>query len=81
MKTKLIAVNAINDLQREFAGLVITKVLSFKLFNNNSVGLLNYYYKDPLKPFCESIINPKLRLLLQKLERETIILKLQHLLL
>jgi peptide-methionine (S)-S-oxide reductase len=77
---RLAAMAEIRILQLEFSKPVITRVLPFKSFKSNTTDYLNYYYKDPAKPFCENIVNPKLRLLLQKFKKETDISKLQHLL-
>jgi peptide-methionine (S)-S-oxide reductase len=61
-----LAASAISDLQEEFDQPIITKVLPFKVFKLNKAGYLNYYYANPQKPFCENIVNPKLRLLIQR---------------
>lgn len=58
--------NALHDLQREFSEPIITKVLPFRIFKLNAEPYRNYYYNDPSKPFCENIVNPKLRELLQR---------------
>lgn len=42
------------------------KFYHFKLFRLNIVEQLNYYYKDPEKPFCKNIVNPKLKKLLNQ---------------
>ncbi len=57
---------AIRALQAEFEEPVITMVLPYKRFRINQAQYLNYYYSDPGKPFCENIVNPKLRLLLKQ---------------
>jgi peptide-methionine (S)-S-oxide reductase len=77
---RLAAMGEIRILQHQFSRPVITRVLPFKFFKSNTAEYLNYYYKDPEKPFCENIVNPKLRLLLQKFNKETDISRLQHLL-
>jgi peptide-methionine (S)-S-oxide reductase len=48
----------LQNLQNEFNGLIITKVLSFQTFRLNNETYLDYYYKDPSKPFCQNIVNP-----------------------
>jgi len=55
----------LNHFQENFENKLITKVLPFKAFNASREVIQNYYQKNPEKPFCETFINPKLRLLLQ----------------
>lgn len=61
-----IAQKAIEALQPEFESVIITKVIPFKRFRLNSDNYLNYYYSNPDKPFCQNIVNPKLRVLLAR---------------
>ena len=61
-----IANRAINLLQKEFAKKIITMVIPFKTFKLNGEHYLNYYYKDPAKPFCKNMVNPKLKDLLNR---------------
>jgi peptide-methionine (S)-S-oxide reductase len=63
------ASGAINDLQADFERPIITQVLSFQVFRLNDESYLDYYYKDPSKPFCRNIVNPKLKELLAKFEK------------
>ncbi len=58
--------NILSQLQYDFDNKIITEVLPFVSFKGNEAHFLNYYYKDPQKPFCETYINPKLRLLLKE---------------
>ncbi len=58
------AKQSIRDLQGGFEQRVITKVLPFGSFKLNEENYLDYYYKDPGKPFCRNIVNPKLKVLL-----------------
>ncbi|TXE09180.1 peptide methionine sulfoxide reductase [Gelidibacter salicanalis] len=44
----------------------ITRVLPFQFFEPSREEITNYYYKNPWKPFCETYINPKLKLLLEE---------------
>ncbi|MBJ7882170.1 peptide-methionine (S)-S-oxide reductase [Gelidibacter salicanalis] len=44
----------------------ITQVLLFQFFEPSRDDITNYYYKNPKKPFCETYINPKLKVLLQQ---------------
>jgi len=57
---------AIQELQTDFDQPIITKVLPFQTFKLNEENYLDYYYKDPSKPFCQNIVNPKLKELLAK---------------
>jgi peptide-methionine (S)-S-oxide reductase len=57
---------AIEDLQTDFGEPIITKVLHFQTFKLNEENYLDYYYKDPSKPFCQNIVNPKLKTLTAK---------------
>lgn len=54
------------NLQNSFAEKIITEVLPFVSFKINEEHFLNYYYSNPEKPFCQNIINPKLKRLLQQ---------------
>ena len=55
----------LNGLQEEFENPIITKVLPFEGFKSSDTQFHNYYYSNPTKPFCESYISPKLKLLLR----------------
>jgi peptide-methionine (S)-S-oxide reductase len=57
---------AISELQKDFDSVIITRVIPFKDFKINDQVYLNYYYSNPEKPFCENIVVPKLRLLIQQ---------------
>tara|TARA_R110000850_G_scaffold276645_3_gene419381 strand:- start:6575 stop:7090 length:516 start_codon:yes stop_codon:yes gene_type:complete len=56
----------IKILQKDFKAQIITQVLPFHSFQLNIKEQLNYYYKDPEKPFCKNIVNPKLKKLLNQ---------------
>jgi hypothetical protein len=43
-----------------------TKVLPFHSFKLNEENYLDYYHKDPARPFCRNIENPKLKELLSR---------------
>lgn len=58
-----------NDLQKDFDQPIITKILSFQAFRLNEETYLDYYYKDPSKPFCQNIVNPKLKELIQRFHK------------
>lgn len=59
------AQEAIIILQKEFDSPIITEIIPFIDFKLNNENYLNYYYSNPQKPFCENVVGPKLRLLLQ----------------
>jgi len=71
--------NAIGSLQKEFTSPVITQVLPCKDFKLNTEDFLNYYYSNPEKPFCENIVNPKLKSLMAQFAGEVDLQKLKHL--
>ncbi len=50
----------LTSLQSEFSKQLITQVLHFDSFKLNSDNYLDYYYKNPDKPFCKNVIDPKL---------------------
>jgi len=56
----------INLLQQEFKAEIITEVLYFNAFKLNIDEHLDYYHKDPQKPFCTRYITPKLRSLMKR---------------
>ena len=70
---------AIAELQSEFEDTIITKVLPFGEFTLNKEEQLNYYYSDTERPFCETYINPKLRLILNQFTDAADENKLHHL--
>lgn len=57
---------AINELQKDFKKEIITGVLPFRKFRASRDSLLDYYRKDPNKPFCKRYIVPKLKMLRKK---------------
>ena len=58
--------SAIALLQSSFANPIITQVLPFRAFKPSREEIAGYYFKNPGKPFCETYIEPKLRLLQEK---------------
>ncbi len=74
-----VAQSAVSDLQPEFQKPIITKVIPYKRFRINKDDYLNYYYSDPAKPFCRNIINPKLKILLNRFSKNVDPEKLKHL--
>jgi len=71
---------ALDKLQQDFDNQLITQVLPYLDFKQNIEEQLNYYYSDPLRPFCQTYINPKLKLLLERFRDVTDTDKLNHLL-
>jgi len=51
-------------LQDEFEQPLITRAYAFNQFKLSDESMQNYYYSDPQRPFCENIITPKLKKLL-----------------
>ena len=51
-------------LQDEFELPLITRAYTFNQFRASDKSMQNYYYSDPQRPFCENIISPKLKKLL-----------------
>lgn len=57
---------AIQDSQQDFADNIITEVLPFGDFKLNTEEFLDYYYRNPDKPFCTTYIDPKLRIIMEQ---------------
>lgn len=66
-------------LQTQFEEELISKVMPFQAFKGSGEELRNYYLQNPQKPFCETYINPKLRLLIEKYAVFTDLARLAHL--
>ena len=56
----------LKEKQKLFDKRLVTKAYPFKTFKTNEEQYLNYYEKDPEKPFCKTRIEPKLKILLEK---------------
>ncbi|TMU57004.1 peptide-methionine (S)-S-oxide reductase [Flagellimonas algicola] len=56
----------LEELQKDFEEALITKVFHFGDFKPSEAQFHDYYFNNPNKPFCETYISPKLRLLIQK---------------
>ncbi|MEZ4795543.1 MAG: peptide-methionine (S)-S-oxide reductase [Flavobacteriaceae bacterium] len=69
----------IETLQAQFKHRLITKVIPFVSFKASREQIVDYYKKNPQKPFCETFINPKLKLLLNQYNNYTKTKELQHL--
>ncbi|MBT0608664.1 peptide-methionine (S)-S-oxide reductase [Aequorivita echinoideorum] len=63
-KTECISI--LKKLQNSFDDTLITQILPFHQFQSSREELLNYYYSDVNRPFCQKYIKPKLQLLLDK---------------
>ena len=61
----------LRDLQKDYSEPMITKVLPLGEFRLNESQYLNYYHRDPQKPFCENVVRPKLQLLLERFGKYT----------
>ena len=72
-------ISIIENLQWEFTGKLITQVYAFNKFKASRQQITNYYYNNPERPFCETFINPKLKLLLENFSDYTDYKKLKHL--
>jgi peptide-methionine (S)-S-oxide reductase len=57
------ALHILNVLRADFDKAVITQVYAFESFKPNKVELTDYFYSDHNRPFCQTYIQPKLRLL------------------
>ena len=53
----------LTKLQTQFELPIITEVMHFDTFKLNTDNYLDYYRKNPDKPFCKNVIDPKLNLL------------------
>lgn len=65
-------------LQKEQAEKYVTEVLPFQSFKPSREAITNYYYSNPKKPFCETFINPKLKLLIQHFSNHVNYEKVAH---
>ncbi|UQD57677.1 peptide-methionine (S)-S-oxide reductase [Flavobacterium sp. K5-23] len=61
----------LSKLQPHFKNEIITTVMPFLNFKASREEILNYYYKNPEKPFCKNYIDPKLKILLEKFSKYT----------
>ena len=60
------AKNILDNKQKLFEKPLVTKVYPFGKFKLNNEQYLNYYKRNPTKPFCQVRIEPKLKVLLEK---------------
>ena len=63
------SLSILKDLQKDFDHKLITKPFYFGKFKPSDNRFHNYYYNNPEKPFCETYISPKLKLLLNKFSK------------
>jgi len=64
--------NILRLLEKDFKKQLITRVYGFKEFRISPEPFLNYYQKNPEKPFCKSYIDPKLKMILRKFPKNVI---------
>lgn len=69
----------LEQMNPKFDHRLITQILPFANFKPSRDAIQDYYYSNPKKPFCESFINPKLRLLLERFSEVADKKALQHL--
>jgi len=63
------ALHILNILSADFEETLITQVYAFKCFKQNKIELQDYFYSAPDRPFCQTYIQPKLKLLLARFNR------------
>ena len=56
----------LKEKQKLFTKPLVTKIYSFESFKLNEEQYLNYYQKNPNKPFCQVRIEPKLKVLVER---------------
>jgi peptide-methionine (S)-S-oxide reductase len=76
---KILVKKILKVLNATFDTNLITSVLLYSNFKPSGEAVKNYYYKDPKKPFCETFIDPKLKLLINQFSSYTDNEKLNHL--
>jgi peptide-methionine (S)-S-oxide reductase len=63
------ALHILKVLRADFDKAVITQVYTFKSFKPNKVELTDYVYSAHERPFCQTYIQPKLRVLIARFHR------------
>ena len=76
---KVQIIKSLAHFQKDFTKKIITQVIPFIDFKLNIEDQLNYYQKNPDKPFCQNIINPKLKIIIQKFSKVINNKKIKHL--
>lgn len=66
----------LEQLQSHFSEQLVTKAYHFASFKPSLPQFHNYYYANPQKPFCNTYITPKLRLLMQKFKKRVAVDKI-----
>jgi len=59
----------LSRLQHDFDKPLITQAYPFVQFKENKVTFKDYYYSAPNRPFCQTYIQPKIKLLLARFNR------------
>ncbi|WGD34751.1 peptide-methionine (S)-S-oxide reductase [Olleya sp. YS] len=59
----------LSQFQVDFDNKLITKIIPFVQFKASDIQFQNYYKNNPNKPFCETYIHPKLKLLQEKFSK------------
>lgn len=72
------AQNSLCSLAYEFDSPIITQVHYFDHFKSNKAEFLDYFYTSPDRPFCQTYIHPKLKLLLKEFKAHLNIEKLSE---
>ena len=63
------SLDILNRLSADFDKALITQVYPFESFKPNKLELTDYFYTAPDRPFCQTYIQPKLKLLLARFNR------------
>jgi len=59
------SISILEKLQTKFNAPLVTQVLDFKCFKKSDKAYIDYHYRNPNKPFCQTYIQPKLKKLLK----------------
>ncbi|MFT6988970.1 MAG: peptide-methionine (S)-S-oxide reductase [Paraglaciecola sp.] len=63
------SLDILKALSADFDDALVTQVYAFKSFKPNKLELTDYFYSAPDRPFCQTYIQPKLKLLLARFNR------------
>jgi peptide-methionine (S)-S-oxide reductase len=64
------ASNILHILRADFDKPIITQIYPFESFKQNKAELQDYFYSAPERPFCQTYIQPKLKLLIARFNRQ-----------
>jgi peptide-methionine (S)-S-oxide reductase len=64
----------LRKMNHRFEEKLVTKVYPFRSFKPSAVEFQNYYLQNPKKPFCQTYIDPKLKVLSSQFSEEIKIL-------